>query len=177
MMKKQVFAAIGLSSMLLMFSLLSPLKSNAEVNVNIAIPLPGLAISAPPAMIVIPGTYVYYPPDVGADIFFYHGYWYRPYRGQWFISAGYNGPWGTVAVGKVPRVVRGLPPYYRRVPPGYERMPYRTVRGNWRTWEHEKYWDRHERRMGYSEAHDGREHGGPGHGNGRGEMMGRRGDY
>jgi len=176
-MKKQIFTAIGVSSMLLAFSLLSPLKSNAEVNVNIAIPLPGLVISAPPAMIVIPGTYVYYPPDVGVDIFFYRGYWYRPYRGQWFISAGYNGPWGTVAVGKVPRVVRGLPPYYRRVPPGYERMPYRTVRGNWRTWEHEKYWDRHERRMGYGEAHDGREHGGPGHGNGRGEMMGRRGDY
>jgi len=177
MMKKQIFTAIGVSSMLLAFSLLSPLKSSAEVNINIAIPLPGLVISAPPVMIVIPGTYVYYPPDVGVDIFFYHGYWYRPYRGQWFISAGYNGPWGPVAVAKVPRVVRGLPPYYRHVPPGYERMPYGTVRGNWRTWEREQYWDRHERRMGYSEAHDRREHGGPGHGNGRGEMMGRRGNY
>jgi hypothetical protein len=176
MMKKQVFAAIGLNSMLLMLCLLSPLKSNAEVNVNIAIPLPGLAISAPPAMIVIPGTYVYYPPDVGADIFFYHGYWYRPYRGQWFISAGYNGPWGSVAVGKVPRVVRGLPPYYRRVPPGYERMPYGTVRGNWRTWEREQYWDRHERSRGYSEAHNWREHAGPGHGNERGGMRGRHGE-
>ena len=176
-MKKQIFTAIGVSSMLLAFSLLSPLKSSAEVNINIAIPLPGLVISAPPVMIVIPGTYVYYPPDVGVDIFFYHGYWYRPYRGQWFISAGYNGPWGPVAVAKVPRVVRGLPPYYRHVPPGYERMPYGTVRGNWRTWEREQYWDRHERRMGYGDVHDRREHGGPGHGNERGEMMGRRGDY
>jgi hypothetical protein len=176
-MKKQIFIAIGVSSLLLAFNLLSPPKSHAEVNVNIAIPLPGLVISAPPAMIVVPGTYVYYPPDVGVDIFFYHGYWYRPYRGQWFISAGYNGPWGPVAVGKVPRVVRGLPPYFRRVPPGYESIPYGTVRGNWRTWEHEKYWDRHERRMGYGEAQGRREHGGPGHGNGRGEMTGRHGDY
>src|SRR5512143_456249 len=175
MMKKQMFSAVGVS-LFLAFCLLSPLKSIAEVNVNVTIPLPGLAMSVPPAMIVIPGTYVYYPPDVGVDIFFYHGYWYRPYRGQWFISAGYNGPWGSVSIGKVPRVLRGLPPYYRRVPPGYERMPYGTVRGNWRTWEREQYWDRHERRMGYSEGHDRGEHGGPGHSNGRGGMMGRHGD-
>jgi hypothetical protein len=176
MMKKQIFNSMGVSSMLLVFILLSPLQSNAEVNVNVTIPLPGLVISAPPAMIVIPGTYVYYPPDVGVDIFFYHGYWYRPYRGQWFISAGYNGPWGSVAVGNVPRVVRRLPPYYRRVPHGYERMPYGTVRGNWQTWEREQYWDRHARRMGYNEGHDRGEHGGPGHGNGRGDMMRRHGD-
>jgi len=175
-MKKQIFTAIGVSSMLLVFSLLSPLKSNAGVNVNVTIPLPGLVISAPPAMIVIPGTYVYYPPDVGVDIFFYHGYWYRPYRGQWFISAGYNGPWGTVAVGKVPPGLRGLPPYYRRVPPGYGRMPYSTVRANWRTWEREKYWDRHERGRGYSEGHDRGERGGPEHGYGRGGMMERHRD-
>jgi len=175
-MKKRIFAELGVSVMLLIAGLLFPQESNAEVNVNIAIPLPGLAISAPPAMIVIPGSYVYYPPEVGVDIFFYRGYWYRPYRGQWFISAEYNGPWGSVAVGKVPRVVRGLPPYYRRVPHGYEHMPYGTVRGNWQTWERERYWDRHERRRGYSEGHDRGEHGGPGNGHGRGGMMGRHGD-
>ena len=175
-MKKRIFAALGVSGMLLVSVLLFPLNCAAEVNVSIAIPLPGLAISAPPAMIVIPGTYVYYPPEVGVDIFFYRGYWYRPYRGQWFISAEYNGPWGSIAVWKVPYVVRGLPPYYRRVPHGYERMPYGTVRGNWQTWERERYWDRHERKRGYSEGRDRREHGGPENGHGRGGMMGRHGD-
>jgi hypothetical protein len=176
MMKKQTFAAIGVSSMLLAFSLFPPLKSNAEVNVTVTIPLPGLVISAPPAMIVIPGTYVYYPPEVDMDIFFYHGYWYRPYREGWYIANGYNGPWRTIGAGRVPRAVIGVPPHYRRVSSGYERMPYGTVRGNWRTWERERYWDRHERRRGYREDHDRGEHGGPGHGHGRGGMMGRHGD-
>jgi len=67
--------------MFLVFGLFTPAMSSAEVNINIDIPLPGLVIPAPPALVVIPGTYVYYPPDVQTDIFFYHGYWYRPYRG------------------------------------------------------------------------------------------------
>lgn len=143
-MKGKLFAALVISGALLTGSLVS--ETRAEVNVNIGVGLPGLVIPAPPALIVIPGTYVYYPPEVGVDIFFYHGYWYRPYRGRWFISAEYNGPWGGVAIGRVPRVLRGLPPTYRHVPPGYERVPYGTVRRNWRNWERDRYWDRPENR-------------------------------
>ena len=53
-------------------------KSSAEVNVNIGIgvPLPHVVIHSPPPVIVIPGTYAYFAPDVGLEIFFYHGYWY-----------------------------------------------------------------------------------------------------
>jgi hypothetical protein len=171
-MKKQTFAAAGLSGLLLVFGLLSPLTSNAGVNVSISVPLPGLVISAPPAMVVIPGSYVYYPPQVDVDIFFYRGYWYRPFRGGWYIANGYNGPWRTIGAGRVPRAVIGVPPHFRRVSSGYERMPYGTVRGNWHTWERERYWDRHERARGYGEDHDrgkhegqsGREHGRGRHG-------------
>ncbi len=138
-----------------------PTKSKAEVSVNVMIPLPGLVITAPPAMVVIPGTYAYFPPDVEADIFFYHGYWYRPYRGQWFISAEYSGPWGSIAINRVPGVLINLPPYYRQVPPSYMRMPYGMVRKNWRTWEEERYWDRYDDENPHS-----------GHGMGRGMGMG-----
>jgi hypothetical protein len=153
-MKSKLFPLLAIGSLLLAGSLVSPPESFAEVNVNIGVGLPGLMISAPPAMVVIPGTYVYYPPDVGVDIFFYRGYWYRPYRGRWFISAEYNGPWGGIALGRVPRVLISLPPTYRHVPPGYERMPYGMVRKNWKGWERDRHWDRHEDRR----EDRGREH-------------------
>jgi hypothetical protein len=167
-MKNDWKAVAGLCSTLLMFSLTFPLKGAAEVNVSVTVPLPGLVIPAPPALVVIPGTYAYYPPEVSVDLFFYHGYWYRPYGGHWYISAGYNGPWRGVAFQRVPGALRRLPPSYRHVPPGYRPMPYREVRSNWRTWERDRYWDR---------PHEGRgERGEQGHGHGRGGMMGRRGD-
>ncbi len=164
-MKKELKAVSALSGALLMFILIFPLKGQAEVNVSITVPLPGLVLSAPPALVVIPGTYAYYPPDVSVDIFFYHGYWYRPYGGHWYISRDYNGPWGGVAVGRVPLALRRLPPGYRHGPAGYERRPYHEVRSNWRTWERDRYWDR---------PHEGRGERGGGHerrGDGR---MGRR---
>jgi hypothetical protein len=166
-MKKRLFAVIAISSALLVFNLVSPVKSNAGVNVNINVPLPGLAIGAPPAMVVIPGTYVYYPPDVSVDIFFYRGYWYRPYRGGWYIANGYNGPWRGMGPGRVPRALIGLPPDFRRIPPGHERMQYGMVRKNWRSWEAERHWDRRD------ETGERGEHGGPEYGHGRGHDRGR----
>ncbi len=165
-MKRSLFNIFSVGTMFLAFVLLSPARSNAEVNVNINIPLPGLVISAPPAMIVIPGTYVYYPPDVEVDIFFYHGYWYRPHGGAWYIANGYNGPWRAVGPGRVPHALIDLPPGHRHIPPGHERMPYGQVKKNWRTWEKERHWDEHERG----------EHEGHGQGHGRGHGEGRHGD-
>ncbi len=157
-MKGSWLTTLGISTILLVFFILTPAMVNAEVNVNINVPLPGLVISAPPAMIVVPGTYVYYPPEVEADIFFYRGYWYRPYGGVWYIANGYNGPWRTIGPGRVPRSLIEVPPGYRHIPPGHERMPYGMVKKNWRTWEKERHWDHDERG----------EHEGPGHGHGRG---------
>ncbi len=162
MKMKEIKMALGLGSVLLLVNLILPLKSAAEVNVSITVPLPGLVIPAPPALVVIPGTYAYYPPDVSVDIFFYHGYWYRPYGGHWYVSRDYNGPWGGVAVERVPVALRRLPPGYRHGPEGYRSVPYPEVRRNWRTWERDRYWDRHEGRG---------EHGGPGHGRGEGRGM------
>jgi len=139
-MKKLIITAIGVGSMLLM-TIFTPVAANAEVNVTVNVPLPPLVIPAPPGLVVIPGSYVYYPPDVGVDIFFYHGYWYRPHHGHWYRSQGYNGPWRTIAVNRVPRAVYGIPPGFRHGP-RYEHVPYGQVKKNWRAWERDRHWDR-----------------------------------
>ncbi len=169
-MKKLVFSTFAASAILLATGLFTPAKSIGEVNVNINIPLPGLVIPAPPALVVVPGTYVYYPPDVDVDIFFYHGYWYRPYRGGWYTANGYNGPWRSVGPRGVPRALVSVPPTFRHMPPGHERMPYGQVKKNWRTWENERHWD--QGRADRGERGDR----GPGHGHGRGHGKGRHDD-
>ena len=121
-------------------------KSFAEVNVNIGInvPLPQLVIPAPPPVVVIPGTYVYYAPDVNVDIFFYQGYWYRPHHGHWYRARGYNGPWDYTAPRKVPGVLFGLPQDFRHSPSRHQYIAHEHLKNNWRTWEREKHWDKHE---------------------------------
>ncbi len=148
-MKKWILIVL-LSASLVPGGILYAEKSSAGINLNITIPLPGPVIGPPPGMAVIPGTYVYFAPNIGVDLFFYRGYWYRPYQGQWYFSGEYNGPWGRVAMNSVPPPLVNLPPDYRNLPPGYERLPYPAVRRNWRQWEEERYWDygpRHEHSM------------------------------
>ncbi len=110
-----------------------------NLNINIGTP-PPVVVPSPPPMAVIPGTYVYIAPNVGVDILFYHGSWYRPHGGHWFSAPSYNGPWVHVAPARVPRAILELPPNYRRLPPGYQRIPYEHVNGNWERWEREKHW-------------------------------------
>lgn len=152
-MKKRALIAAVIYGALLASVPIFPATGAAEVQINIG--LPPLILSAPPVLVVIPGTYVYYPPDVGVEIFFYRGYWYRPYAGAWFIASGYNGPWRRAAIERVPPSLLRVPPSYRQGPPGYRPMPYGQVKKNWRTWERERYWDRHEDRG----EHRGRGHG------------------
>jgi len=162
MKKRIIITAIGIAGVLLM-TILVPVAANAGVNVTVNVPLPPLVIPAPPGLVVIPNTYVYYPPDVGVDIFFYHGYWYRPYHGYWYRARGYNGPWGPIAIERVPRAVYGIPPGFRSGP-RYEHVPYGHVKKNWRAWERDRYWDRsrHEGRGHFNEGdhwgHDRGEH-------------------
>ena len=113
----------------------------AGVSINIGIPLPPLVFAEPPPVVVIPGTYAYFSPDVEANIFFYHGYWYRPHRERWYRSSSYNGPWGYIA--SPPTVLINLPPDYRRVTIHHQRIPYGDLHENWRSWERGRYWERH----------------------------------
>jgi hypothetical protein len=143
---KRRMIIVFFAAVLVCGGLIHPVKSEAGIHINIAIPLPGLVIPVPPALVVIPGTYAYVAPDVESDLFFYQGYWYRPYQGGWYASAEYNGPWGRVSIRNVPSPLIGLRPGFRNAAPGYERMPYTVVKRNWRRWENDRYWGGTERR-------------------------------
>jgi len=120
-------------------------QSNAGVRVGVDINIPVFTFAAPPPLVVIPGTYAYFAPEANVDIVFYHGFWYRPYEGRWFMARGYNGPWGPVALARVPRVLIELPPDFRHIYGDHPRIAYRDFNKNWRGWERNKYWEKDER--------------------------------
>jgi hypothetical protein len=146
---------IGAMFMFLVF-LAIPGEGVARVDINIGISPPPLVFSGPPEVAVIPGTYVYFCPDVEGDLFFYGGYWYRGHEGRWFRAANYGGPWVFVLRTNVPEVLFRLPPNYRTMS-GYRRIPYRDLSRNWKTWQRDKYWERHG--WGRREGEREREHG------------------
>jgi hypothetical protein len=170
-MWKKFVKVWGLFAVLAVYFVAIP-NSIAGVNIDIGTPNfnisigtpPPVVIQSPPQMAVIPGTYVYIAPNVGVDILFYHGQWYRPHEGYWFSAPSYKGPWAHIAPARVPRAILELPPGYRRLPPGHQRIPYKQVKGNWERWEREKHWhqDKNWRggwRGGHEEAgrgHEGR---------------------
>lgn len=117
-------------------------KGGADVRVNVGIfaPPPPYVVQAPPTVYVIPGTYVYYVPDLPVQILFHHGHWYRPFEGRWYRSRSYNGPWVYVAPPHVPHAIAQLPPHYHTIPPGHQKIPYGQLKKNWSKWEKEKHW-------------------------------------
>ncbi len=105
---------------------------------------PTFVVPAPPPVILIPGTDVYYVPDVEVDILFCNGDWYRPYGGRWYIARHYNGPWGYLIPPRVPRVLINLPLNHRSILSGNRRIPYEDLQKNWGRWEREGHLDRGE---------------------------------
>ena len=144
---------------------LSP-KASGEVNINIGInaPPPAVVIVEPPSLVVISGTYIYFIPDRDDDIFFYHGYWYRPYRGRWHRAGDYNGPWVFISISRVPRVLINIHPGFRGEAHGHERMPWGHVKKSWKRWEQDRHWEGPDKRK--HNEHNGR---GKGKGKHRGD--------
>ncbi|MBI5805329.1 hypothetical protein HZA73_04720 [candidate division TA06 bacterium] len=116
----------------------------AEVNVNINVGIPVVRISSDPLMTVIPGTYIYFITESSEDIFFYQGYWWRPYKGRWHRANGFNGPWTFVKPGRVPPGMLKLPSSWRNLPPGHPSLKHSQVKNSWKQWEKEKHWNRKE---------------------------------
>lgn len=138
-MKSNKPRALCFASLLMALTFILPASAGAEVNVSFQIGLPPLVIPGPPGLVVIPNTYVYYPPEVDENIFFYHGHWYRPHHGHWFKAPHYNGPWDPIIIKKVPRPVISVPAGYRYAP-AREHVPYGQVKKNWRKWERNHHW-------------------------------------
>jgi len=129
-----------------------PTMAGVDVNIGIGIPLPpAVVFAAPPEVIVLPDTnYVYAVPSIAVDIFFWNGWWWRPWEGRWYRSSYYDRGW--VYYNYVPR-------FYYDVDPGwrghyrdhnwyghrwhYEPIPYVRLQKNWKSWHNNRYWERH----------------------------------
>jgi hypothetical protein len=137
-------------TMLLALGLAVSSPALAGVDVHVTIPLPPpIPFFAPPELIVLPETYVYVAPDVDVDIFFYDGWWWRPWEGRWYRSQYYNSGWAYY---------QSVPVFYVWIPSSwrndyrdrhwrghawnYQRMPHHQVERNWRGWERDRHWER-----------------------------------
>jgi hypothetical protein len=67
-----------------------------------------------PAVVLVPGTDVYYVQNSDYDIYRYGRYWYYNADGGWYRSRSYRGPWIYVGYESVPRQVGYVPTRYRR---------------------------------------------------------------
>ena len=136
-------------TLLLVLVFVVPVPTMAGVDVGISISLPPLIVFAtPPVMVVIPQTYVYAVPDLNEDIYFYNGWWWRPWEGRWYRSRQYNSGW--VYYQRVPSFYTEIPSTWRNDyrdhrwegrPWNYQRIPHQQVQQNWSNWEKNKHWE------------------------------------
>jgi hypothetical protein len=147
-MKKLILNTIVLS-LALFFPVLTMAMGRVDVGVSVPLP-PAIVFSGSPNLVVIPETYVYADPDLDVDIFFYGGWWWRPWEGRWYRSRDYRSGWNHY---------QEVPSFYRQVLPGWrnsyregrwkenqweqQRMPHQKVQQNWNTWEKSRYWEKH----------------------------------
>jgi hypothetical protein len=97
----------------------------AEVNVNINVGPPPVIFSAPPRVVVVPRTPVYYAPDTSYNVFVYGGRYFSFHEGNWFLAASHGGPWAFVPVEQVPRPLLAVPVRYYKIPPGHLKKMHR----------------------------------------------------
>jgi hypothetical protein len=138
----KVRVSVVMLAVLCLASLAVPSAGSAEVNFSIGVNVgpPAYVFHGPPPVVPIPRAYVYYVPDIAADVFYYRGLWYRPYEGGWYSARHYNGPWVYVYPKKVPTAFLSLPHGYRHHA-AYAPIPYGQVKKQWRHWERERHWD------------------------------------
>ena len=101
-MRVRLAAATGLSAALALLVLGWAGPASSEVSVSVNIGVPSIVVPAPPMMIPVPRTTVYFAPEVDADLYFSGGFWWTPKDGRWFRARAYNGPWVHVAPRYVP---------------------------------------------------------------------------
>ena len=125
-MKKSL---LGIS--LLAMAIVAPVTAMAgvRVGVNIGIPPVVIGIGSPPPLVEIPDSAgVYVAPDVNIDLFFWNGWWWRPYEGRWYRSHYYDRGWAYY--NRAPR-------FYHRVDPGW-RGYYRAHNWHGRPWNYQR---------------------------------------
>ncbi len=139
-----------LKTVLLVLIVIAPVPTLAEVGISVSIGLPPIAFIEPPATVVLPDTDdVYVVPDIDIDLFFWNGWWWRPWQGRWYRSRYYDRGW--VIYRSVPRFYFDVDPnwrtYYRdRTWYGHnwyhERIDHRRLQRNWQRWHNNRHWQK-----------------------------------
>jgi hypothetical protein len=102
--------------------------SEVRIGVGINIGPPPIVVAEPPAVVLVPGSPVYFVPGLEFDVFFSNGYWWSPRGDVWYRAQAYNGPWRVVERRFVPGPVIHVPHDYRRVYARERHIPYREWR-------------------------------------------------
>lgn len=127
-----------------------PAQAMAGVSIHVSIPLPPpILFALPPAVVVIPDTNsVYAATDIDVDLYFWNGWWWRPWEGRWYRSRHYDRDW--VFHNQTPAfyadVHHGWRGYFdKRVWHGhrwnYEKIPYNMLHSNWKQWQIDRHWE------------------------------------
>ncbi|HET7875725.1 MAG TPA: hypothetical protein VFN71_09380 [Methylomirabilota bacterium] len=118
-MGKKAFIVLALG---FLAALLSAAPARAELNVNINVgppPPPPVVLAAPPRVVVVPGSPVYYAPEASFNVFVFEGRYYSFHNGAWFVASSYQAPWTMIAVERVPPPLIAVPVKYYKIPPGH----------------------------------------------------------
>jgi hypothetical protein len=116
-------------SILFLALVITPIPAIAGARVSVNIGLPPIVIGGPPDLVEIPDSdEVYAAPDVNVELFFWNGWWWRPYEGRWYRSHYYDRGW--VHYDRIPR-------FYHHVDPGW-RGYYRTHTWHGHLWNYER---------------------------------------
>ena len=72
-------------------------------------PPPPVVLQGSPILVQIPGTEVYYVPQIEAKLYFFQGRWYYHHNGFWYSSQDYTGPWAHLPKAKLPPPLAEIP--------------------------------------------------------------------
>jgi hypothetical protein len=85
--------------------------------------------------------------DAGVDIFFWNGFWWRPWEGRWYRSPYYDRGWAYFD--SVPGFYSDVDPHWRgyyhnHIWQGhswnYQPIPHAQLQQNWKTWQSNRSW-------------------------------------
>jgi len=139
-----------LGTILLWLVMFIPIPAMAGVTIGVGISLPPIVFHGSPYVVAMPETYdVYFVPDIDVDLFFWNGWWWRPWEGRWYRSRYYDRGWDYYY---------DIPWFYFEIDPGwrryhrnhnwkgyrwnYRRIPYHEFQHNWKSWYNTRYWER-----------------------------------
>jgi hypothetical protein len=154
-MRKQICQVWGLALAIpvgVLFIFGQANEAAAEVNVSINLGPPPIVVAAPPHVVMIPGSQVYFVPHPEIDVFFYNDFWWSPRGSHWYHSRNYNGPWLVVDHRNVPPPVFRVPKDYRVVYKHQQQIPY----GQWKKQREHQEREQHQERDQHQERNDDR---------------------